>query len=260
MSGAGDPQTHVLVQNAALGPDGRCSALDSDRLYSHLMAADHLYLAVERAELTRRLGVRWTAVDRRSGAAEVVGLDDRALLRQFFKRSEEIDDWLASNGLAGNKASSAAAVATRQPKQLGESEEQLYARWERELAEQGVTAERLAEICGSELGRPATTAEVDAILAELAGPEGLTEQASTFARRDVLDQVVKRLPVAASAEQLLAQAEQLCDRFLAERAVPGTRDRRLDKRRWSTPELLGLERRLLTSAIERQQTGLCPGG
>jgi hypothetical protein len=104
-SRAGDPQAHahVLVQNAAQGPDGRWSALDSDRLYAHLMTADHLYLAVERAELTRRLGVRWTAVDRRSGAAEIVGLDDRALLQQFSKRSEEIDDWLAAQGLAGIK-------------------------------------------------------------------------------------------------------------------------------------------------------------
>jgi TrwC relaxase len=113
MSRAGDPQAHVhvLVQNAARGPDGRWSALDSDRLYAHLMAADHLYLAMERAELTRRLGVRWTAVDPRSGAAEIVGLDDRALLRQFSKRSEEIDDRLAEQGLAGIKASSAAAVS-----------------------------------------------------------------------------------------------------------------------------------------------------
>jgi TrwC relaxase len=46
MSRSGDPQfhTHVLVQNAAQGPDGRWTALDSDRLYAHLMAADHLYL------------------------------------------------------------------------------------------------------------------------------------------------------------------------------------------------------------------------
>jgi conjugative relaxase-like TrwC/TraI family protein len=256
-SRAGDPQSHahVLVQNAALGPDGRWSALDSDRLYAHLMGADHLYLAVERAELTRRLGVRWTGVDRRSGAAEIIGLEDRELLRQFSKRSEEIDDWLAEHGLTGIKASSAAAVATRQPKQHGESEEQLYARWERELAEHGITAERLAAACGSERGRPATAAEVDAFLAELAGPQGLTEQASTFARRDVLDAVVKRLPVAASAEQLGAQAEQVTDRFLAERAVPVTRDRRLDEPRWSIPELLALEQRLLANATERQQTG-----
>jgi conjugative relaxase-like TrwC/TraI family protein len=256
-SRAGDPQAHVhvLVQNAARGPDGRWSALDSDRLYAHLMAADHLYLAVERAELTRRLGVRWTTVDRRSGAAEIVGLDDPALLRQFSKRSEQIDDWLTTHGLAGIKASSAAAVATRQPKQYGETEEQLYARWERELADHGVTAERLSAACGSARGRPATAAEVAAILAELAGPEGLTAEASTFARRDVLDAVVKRLPVAAAAEQLLAQAEQLTDRFLAERAVPVARDRRLDERRWSTPELLALEQRMLTGATARRQTG-----
>ncbi len=60
-SRAGDPQfhTHVLVQNAAHGPDGRWTALDSDRLYAHLMTADHLYLTAERAALTERLGVRW---------------------------------------------------------------------------------------------------------------------------------------------------------------------------------------------------------
>jgi hypothetical protein len=36
MSRAGDPNlhTHVLVQNAAQGPDGRWTALDSDRLYA----------------------------------------------------------------------------------------------------------------------------------------------------------------------------------------------------------------------------------
>jgi hypothetical protein len=56
LSRAGDPNahTHVLVQNAAHGPDGRWTALDSDRLYAHLMTADHLYLAAERAALTDR--------------------------------------------------------------------------------------------------------------------------------------------------------------------------------------------------------------
>ena len=96
MSRAGDPNshTHVLVQNAAQGPDGRWTALDSDRLYAQLMAADHLYLAAERAALTQRLGVRWGPVDERSGAAEIQGLDDRTLIERFSKRSEQIDQWL----------------------------------------------------------------------------------------------------------------------------------------------------------------------
>jgi conjugative relaxase-like TrwC/TraI family protein len=131
MSRAGDPNahTHVLVQNAAQGPDGRWTALDSDRLYAHLMAADHLYLAAERAALTERLAVRWGPVDERSGAAEIVGLDDRALIERFSKRSEQIDHWLAEQGLSGIKASSAAAVATRQPKDHSESEQSVYQRW-----------------------------------------------------------------------------------------------------------------------------------
>jgi conjugative relaxase-like TrwC/TraI family protein len=139
LSRAGDPQfhTHVLVQNAAHGPDGRWTALDSDRLYAHLMAADHLYLAAERAALTERLGVRWGPVDARSGAAEIIGLDDRALIERFSTRSEEIHEWLAEQGLSGIKASSAAAVATRAPKDHSESEQSIYRRWARELAEQG---------------------------------------------------------------------------------------------------------------------------
>src|SRR4029453_1707396 len=92
------------------------TALDSDRLYAHLMAADHLYLAAERAALTQRLGVRWGPVDARSGAAEIQGLDDRTLIERFSKRSEQIDQWLTEQGLSGIKASSAAAGAPRAAK------------------------------------------------------------------------------------------------------------------------------------------------
>jgi conjugative relaxase-like TrwC/TraI family protein len=252
-SRSGDPQfhTHVLVQNTAQGPDGRWTALDSDRLYAQLMAADHLYLAAERAALTERLGVRWGPVDERSGAAEIVGLDDRALIERFSKRSEQIDHWLAEQGLSGIKASSAAAVATRAPKDHAESEQSVYQRWARELAEQGVGERQLAAVCRGERGRPATRAELDAALTALAGPGGLTEQASTFTRTDVVDALAKRLPVAPSAQQALTQAEEAADRFLAERAVRVADDRRLGVDRFSTPELLELERRLVDGATQR---------
>jgi conjugative relaxase-like TrwC/TraI family protein len=257
LSRSGDPQfhTHVLVQNAAQGPDGRWTALDSDRLYAHLMAADHLYLAAERAALTERLGVRWGPVDERSGAAEVVGLDARALIERFSKRSEQIDHWLAEQGLSGIKASSAAAVATRAPKDHRESEQSVYQRWEAALAEQGVGERQLAEVCRGERGRPATRAELDAALTALAGPEGLTEQASTFTRAEVVDALAKRLPVAPSAYQALTLAEEAADRFLEERAVRVARDRRLGVDRYSTPELLALERQLVEGAVDRVDQG-----
>jgi conjugative relaxase-like TrwC/TraI family protein len=253
MSRAGDPNnhTHVLVQNAAQGPDGRWTALDSDRLYAHLMAADHLYLAAERAALTQRLGVRWGLVDERSGAAEIVGLDDRTLIERFSKRSEQIDQWLDTHGLSGIKASSAAAVATRAPKDHAESEESVYAQWAAELAEQGVGERQLAEVCSGGRGRPASRTELDAALDALAGPDGLTGQASTFTRTDVVDALAKRLPVAPSAQQVLTQVEAAADRFLEERAVRVGRDRRLGTERFSTPELLALERHLVDGATRR---------
>jgi conjugative relaxase-like TrwC/TraI family protein len=257
MSRAGDPNshTHVLVQNAAQGPDGRWTALDSDRLYAHLMAADHLYLAAERAALTQRLGVRWGPVDGRSGAAEIQGLDDRTLIERFSKRSEEIDHWLDTHGLSGIKASSAAAVATRAPKDHSESEQSVYARWGIELAEQGVDERQLAAVCSGGGGRPASRTELDAVLDTLAGPDGLTGQASSFTRTDVVDALAKRLPVAPSAAEALTQAEAAADRFLAERAVRVGRDRRLDVDRYSTPELLALERQLVDGATQRADQG-----
>jgi conjugative relaxase-like TrwC/TraI family protein len=257
MSRAGDPNlhTHVLVQNGAQGPDGRWTALDSDRLYPHLMAVDHLYLAAERAALTQRLGVRWGPVDERSGAAELLGLDDRTLIERFSKRSEEIDQWLDTHGLSGIKASSAAAVATRQPKDYRESEASVYGRWAAELAEQGVGERQLAEVCSGGRGRPATRTELDTALDALAGPDGLTGQVSSFTRTEVVDALAKRLPVAPNAYQALTQAEEAADRFLAERAVRVARDRRLGVDRYSTPELLALERHLVDGATSRASEG-----
>jgi conjugative relaxase-like TrwC/TraI family protein len=86
LSRAGDPQfhTHVLVQNAAHGPDGRWTALDGDRLYAHLMAADHLYLAAERAALTERLagaGAGGCALGRRRDRRVGRSGADRAVLQ-----------------------------------------------------------------------------------------------------------------------------------------------------------------------------------
>jgi conjugative relaxase-like TrwC/TraI family protein len=257
MSRAGDPNlhTHVLVQNAAQGPDGRWTALDSDRLYAHLMAADHLYLAAERAALTQRLGVRWGPVDERSGAAEIQGLDDRTLIERFSKRSEQIDQWLDTHGLSGIKASSTAAVATRAPKDYAESEASVYQRWAAELAEQGVGERRLVEVCLGGRGRPASRTELDAALDALSGPDGLTGQVSTFTRTDVVDALAKRLPVAPSAQDALAHVEDTADRFLTERAIRVGHDRRLGVYRYSTPELLALERQLVDGATERTGEG-----
>jgi hypothetical protein len=47
------------------------------------------------------------------------------------------------------------------------------------------------------------------------------------------------------------ELEALADRFLAERAVSVVVDRTLEERRWSTPELLAVEQRLVAAATGR---------
>ena len=66
-----------------------------------------------------------------------------------------------------------------------------------------------------------------------------------------MDALAKRLPVAPSAQQALTQAEEAADRFLEERAVRVAHDRRLGVERFSTPELLTLERQLVDGATRR---------
>ena len=110
---------------------------------------------------------------------------------------------------------------------------------------------QLAEVCSGGRGRPATRTELDAALDTLAGPDGLTGQVSTFTRTDVVDALAKRLPVAPSAQEALTQVEEAADRFLEERAVRVGRDHRLGVDRFSTPELLALERQLVDGATGR---------
>jgi ATP-dependent exoDNAse (exonuclease V) alpha subunit len=47
------------------------------------------------------------------------------------------------------------------------------------------------------------------------------------------------------------ELEELADRFLAERAVSVVADRALEERRWSAPDLLAVEQRLVTAGIGR---------
>jgi hypothetical protein len=84
------------------------------------------------------------------------------------------------------------------------------------------------------------------LLDRLAGPDGLTEHASTFARPDVLVGLGAGLAGATRTE-----LEELADRFLTEQAVSVVADRALEERRWSTPELLAVEQRLVTRATGR---------
>jgi len=144
------------------------------------------------------------------------------------------------NGPSRHPRRQAAALATRKPKPDPEPEETFYQWAARSLAKHGIGPAELAATMRG--GRAQARARADddptALLDWLAGPDGLTAQASTFARRDVLDALAKRLPLVGTAAKTLQRLERLANDYLAsERAVPVTIDQGLDEQRWSTPEL-----------------------
>jgi hypothetical protein len=178
----------------------------------------------------------------------------KELVRSFSKRTDQIDtelDRLVADGRERTPRLVKWAVqATRKPKQH-ETPDTLYDRWRQEAAERGVDADTLVR---QATGRTAdrvqdqtvSEAATGRLFDRLAGPEGLTATASTFTRPEVLVALGAGLAGAGRTE-----LEELADRFVAERAVSVVADRALEERRWSTPELLAVEQRLVTSATSR---------
>jgi conjugative relaxase-like TrwC/TraI family protein len=250
----GDPllHTHLVIANRVQGPDGRWTALDGRDLYRHRLAADAIYRATYQRELVRTLGVEWTAADTH-GNRELQGMP-QDLVRSFSKRTDRIDaelDRLAADG--GERTPRLvkwAVQATRKPKQH-ESPDTLYGRWHQEAAECGMDPDTLVrEVTGRTPDRvldQTVSAEVAGRLFDrLAGLDGLTEHASTFTRPEVLVALGAGLAGGGRSE-----LEELADRFLAERAVSVVADRALEERRWSTPDLLAVEQRLVIAATGR---------
>ncbi len=252
----GDPQlhTHVLVQNLTEGPDGRATALDSKRLWAHLMTAERVYQQLWRAELSRRLGLEFVKVPDHE-QLEIKGWVDKALRDAFSKRAAQVRAQCDAWGTSDTRTARQAARATRRAKDHAETEQVIYKRWRAELAEHGIGEQAYAERLGRASGHATSEAEQAALLEELAGPEGLTGQASTFARRDVVDQLARRLPVGTSATATLRELEALADQFLAGRAVVVARDEQLAEVRYSMLELLALEERMLAGATARADAG-----
>jgi len=250
----GDPllHTHLVVANRVQGPDGRWTALDGRDLYRHRLAADAIYRATYQRELVRTLGVEWTAADT-YGNRELRGMPEELVLG-FSKRTDRIDTELDRLTVDGRERTPRlvkwAVHATRKPKEH-EAPDTLYGRWRAEAAERGQEPDTLVrEVTGRTPNRDQNQTVSEAVAGQLfdrlAGPDGLTATASTFTRPDVLVALGAGLAGAGRSE-----LEALADRFLAERAVSVVTDRTLEERRWSTPELLAVEQRLVAAATDR---------
>jgi conjugative relaxase-like TrwC/TraI family protein len=247
------PHTHLIIANRVQGPDGRWTALDGRDLFAHRRAADAIYRATYQRSLTRSLGIAWGEADR-WGNRPITGMP-AGVVRAFSKRSQQIAEHLVRLKEQGRQRTPAlvrfAVHATRQAKRH-QAPETLYERWRGEARAFGIDPERLiARVCGRarEQDRRVSNLAVKRAFGRLAGPEGLTASASTFARQDVVVALGGELSTVAPDE-----LQALTDRFLAERAVAVIDDRAepVVERRWSVPDLLSVERALVECAEARQ--------
>ncbi len=270
-SRADDPllHTHVLVANLArTSDDGVWRTLDSRKLFAHAKTAGVLYQAHLRQQLTVRLGVAWQPVV--NGYADIDGVD-RQLIETFSQRRAAIVDHMASRGEASAAAAQTATLATRSAKTGHPSEAELRRDWARRALTAGVPVDWHRRLIERTSWEPPDLGELYRMLVV---EEGLTETTSTFARRDVLQQLAGRLPAGASVTYLEEAADAVIahdpDQLVALGVTRGhltgldvirRGDGRLvpvdpNERRYTTKGLLLTEQRAINRAMGRLDAGI----
>ena len=228
-SRAGDPQlhTHALVLNKVRCGDGEWRTIDGHEIYAHKKSAGALYQAALRNELTRTLGVSWTAVSK-DGQAEIAGVPTE-LMRLWSKRTAQTLDEAATvitayEQLLGRALTSAARVAVQKvaviktrPHKETVDIVNLLDRWQHEALSVGWTPERLHESVRS-ASEPSPTREevlaaVDRALADAVGAAG--GRRAVFSRSALAVEVAARLPSRGfTADMSRELLERLTDRAL----------------------------------------------
>jgi conjugative relaxase-like TrwC/TraI family protein len=259
--------THVVIANLVhAGEDERWSALDGRPVFQWCRTIGHLYNAELRHELTRRLGVEWTEV--KNGLADIEGVP-RSVIDAFSTRRAEIEADLQEYGLSGAKAAQQAVYMTRPAKDSTVDATDLTARWRTQADTLGFDADALATTLGrvTDIDPPEPgTVAAEKLFITLGGPHGLTARTATFGRRGVIEAICDALPAGGRIEDIL----ELADGFLSSEYVLGIGaqgDRALQRRdghlvpagreaeRYSTPEMITVEQRVLANVARRRSWG-----
>lgn len=225
----GDPGIHLhwTVFNVAEGPDGNRTALDARALYRERYTGEAIFQATLRRELATRLGLVFDEMDRH-GVAEVVGVSGD-MRRAFSRRRAEIVAEMERLGVHSGNGARLANLMTRKAKPTGISEAELRAEWR----------QRAGDLCFdlSSVPRVPRIPQLSVSDEELATL--VTDEHATFTRRDAVRFVANAARQGASLDEILDRTE----RFLAsEQAIE------VGLNRWTTPEMLSLERRVIALA------------
>ncbi len=278
-----DPQlhTHVVIVNRVLSPDGRWLALDGRTIERDQQTLSRLYHAGLRAELTRRLGVRWR--EPVNGIAEIADVPDD-VLAEFSQRTEAVDARIEEKLERFTetferpptprerwKLEREAVIDSRPPKAETDTVT-LEQEWLARLADLGVAPERLAaDAIGVERGvdRLDTSAAEQLVERALAA---LAEKQSTWRVAELVRELAAAVPTTLTvpADQLAPWIDDVADKVIAARmidlsrpipdGVPLRRDGRpiteaAVDRLLTLPDIPAQEERLLALAERRLELG-----
>jgi conjugative relaxase-like TrwC/TraI family protein len=280
-SRAGDPHlhSHVLIANMCRGNDGRWGALDARLIYAHAKAAGYLYETHLRHRLSSELGLEWTQVE--NGIADVAGVPE-AMIEHFSKRSREIRGRLdevterinedrVRRGLAPVEANSQealdiAARETRAAKLQHKPTVELREGSREEATAAGLETGQLGGVLHRAVAQPPMTPDADLRQRVTAG---LTEHASTFGRRDAVQglaedarrglpvaEVLERTAALLTSQDVIPVVGAVRDQDVIRRADGVVAPVPTGERRWSMPEMLAVEERLVASALLRRRDGV----
>jgi len=253
-SRAGDPllHTHVVTANMTRFGDRHGNevwrAVEGPAVFEHARSAGYLYQAHLRHELAGRLGVQFHHPVH--GYAEIIGVPD-AVVEQFSKRRNEIEDLLTETGGTSARAAQVATLETRKAKDYTVDADTLTDRWHTEAAAVGFGRIELLACLGHDRDVDWWNPELEAeVFDMLAGPRGLCERGATFTRATV----VEHLAILTESHCSAGDIDDAVDRFLASSRVLRVAEHRHTARRgpgqerWTTIEMAEIEQRVLRLA------------
>ncbi|WP_045876498.1 MobF family relaxase [Pseudofrankia sp. DC12] len=242
---------------------GEWRTIDGEALLTEVRTAGYVGAAVLRHELSARRAVDWLPV--RNGVAEIAGFPSDLLTAFSTRHGEVMAEFtqLVAAGLEPSAATKDAAQrGSRAPKRvLADAEVDALQR--DRLTATGWTIDAVRHLAPARPARSGTATSppsvdrdvraVGALFDQLSGADGLTARATTFTRRQVVEQVA-----AWAGDRLGADAiERLADRYLADARVVLLHDTSRTRRRHE-PEALYTVEGLLT--VEDTLLALCRQG
>jgi len=194
-------------------------AVDGEVLLAQVRTAGHVGAAVLRRELSARRDIAWEPA---GSVAEIAGFPADLLAAFSTRRGEVTAEFtqLVAAGLEPSGATVAAAqLRSRAPKRVLADAEVAAIQHGRPAAA-GWTPGQVRQLAPALADRPVPRdplgeGDIAGLFARLAGASGLTAQATTFTRGDVIRQVAVWAGDRLGAEDI----ERLTDRFLADRRV-----------------------------------------